>query len=94
MAEDADRSSKIKSLVAAAKKVTGGGGDEAGATEESGGAVGRVKAVLSKATSTVTGLVKKEDEVAIPPAAEKKPTEHASKMKKAVEEARKGQTES
>jgi hypothetical protein len=99
MAEDADRSSKLKGLVAKAKNAVGGGdGDDAAAGDDGGGAMGKVKAALSKATSAVTKVVKKDDDgggidVATPPAADKDPTDNARQMKAAVEAARKAKPE-
>ena len=59
--------------------------------------MGKVKAALSKATSAVTKVVKKDDDggidVPTPPAADTAPTENAKQMKAAVEAARKAQDE-
>ena len=97
VAED-DGSSKLKGLVAKAKAIVAGGdGDDAAAAEDSGGAMGKVKAAMAKAASAVTGVIKKDDDdddaPAAPPAADGQPTENASKMKAAVEAARKNQDE-
>jgi hypothetical protein len=54
--------------------------------------VAAAKAALTKATSAVTKVVKKDDDApATPPVAEKKPSENAKKMKDAVDAARKAQ---
>ncbi|MEA2828863.1 MAG: hypothetical protein QOG43_3302 [Actinomycetota bacterium] len=94
MADDADRSGKLKGLVAKAKNAVGGGeGDDDASANDGGGAMSKVKAALSKATSAVTKVVKKDDDggidVPTPPAAEGAPTDNARQMKAAVEAARK-----
>jgi hypothetical protein len=114
-----DRSSRVRSLVAAAKKSLGGDKESSGdsapaapptaaaAVDETGGPLGKVKAVLAKATDAVTGIVNKDDPSkgkvkgkgsgsgkgkgsgAVGAVADQEPTEHARKMKDAVEAARK-----
>ena len=70
--------------------------DASNGSAERSGAGGRLKAALSKATAAVTSIVKKDgakeggNDFATPDVAEKK-SERTSKMKDAVEAARKAQ---
>lgn len=66
--------------------------EDADGTRKVSGLVAAAKAALTKATSAVTKVVKKDDDApATPPVAEKKPSENAKKMKDAVDAARKAQ---
>jgi hypothetical protein len=65
--------------------------EDADKSSSSGGLVGKLKGMLTKATGAVTGLVKKDDDGAGATGAKAsgKPTERSKKMKDAVEAARK-----
>lgn len=66
--------------------------EDADGTSKVTSLVAAAKGALSKVTGAVTKVVKKDDDgPATPPAAEKKPTENARKMKDAVDAARKAQ---
>jgi hypothetical protein len=94
MPDDADLGSKVKAMLETAKKSLGGGAGENGGSAEAG-PIDKVKSMLGKAVEAVSGLVNKDDQPtgAGAPGAHEEPTEHAQKMKAAVEAAKKSKTE-